>query len=88
MTFPLWIKYWNSSNRGSTTLRDAVLAELAKDGTTFTQCIVTLANVPGHVHLPTNHPHYPCCATVEVRNPSRTVTLNHDAMADALGDRR
>lgn len=84
MTFPLWIKYWQTGNRGSTTIRNAVLAELAKNGTTFTLCAVTFGNVPGHVHLapPT------CCATVEVRNPSQTVTLNHAAMADAMGDRR
>lgn len=88
MTFPLWIKYWASTNRSGTTIRTAVLAELAKTGTTFTQCNVTLGDVPGHVHLPTNHPHYPCCATVEVRNPSRTVTLDHTAIADAIGDSR
>lgn len=84
MTFPLWIKYWAALNRGGTTIRTAVLAELAKNGTTFTQCNVTFGDVPGHVHLdpPT------CCATVEVRNPSRAVTLDHDAIADAIGDRR
>lgn len=90
MIFVLYTKYWREASKDRVTLAAEIMAELQKDDVTFDSVTLSPADarVTDHKHVRSDNPRYPCCILVEVVNPSKTVTINHERIADRIGDRR
>lgn len=89
-TFVLYSKYWRDAIKSGQTIRNRILTELQADSITFDSITLTPADarVTNHKHVRPDHPRYPCCILVDIQNHSKPITIDHDRIADIIGEHR